>query len=382
MLAVGCAGVLYRSGEITVLGEVLPVVDRLYRAIAEPSQWPAALAAVADNLASDHVLLLVGTGPISDHGFLSARLDHDDFARRHAAYETRQPEINEFLPLRPVTREALIPDADFERDAYYNEVVRHVGGFHGLFARGRGAGSAYRLAACRARRRGNFDGDDVARLELLMPHLANAVALRTRLGLIEAQGRAFASLLDRLATALVLTDASARPLFVNEAGTRLLEDGGLELRPDGLVASTPAGTRRLREAVAAASIGSSAARRTIRLGRGDGRLPALATVLPIRRLDIALPGSGAPVAAVLINEPERPGVVDREAIIELFGLTPREADVAALLAEGLASPAIAGRLQLGRGTVASHLKRAFVKTDTHAQVELAALIGRFVRPTS
>lgn len=361
-------------------GEVLAVVDRLYRAVAEPSAWRAALGGVADLLGSDHALLWVGRGPTSDC-LLSARVDHDEFARRQTDYETQWPAINDWLPAGTITRVELIDDRSYERDVHYNEVIRHVGGFHALFARVAEPGPAYRLAACRRRSRGNFRSDATARLRLLMPHVANAVMLRLRLGLAGSEAAALRSLVDRLSSAVLFTDAAAEPLHVNPAAERLLEEsGGLHLRGDGLAAATADATRRLREAIAVHAAGGAAGPSTVCLPGADGALPLLATVLPLARLDIALPGIAAPLAAVVVTRPERPGAIDRRALAELFGLTPRETDVAVLVAAGLSPEKIAARLRLGRGTVASHLKRAFLKTDTHAQAGLAVLIGRFARP--
>src|SRR5689334_19731756 len=116
-LAGRSAGVLYRSGEMSeMLDELLPVVGCLYQAVAQPSDWPVALAAVADFLHGDHVLLWIGSGPTRRDTLLSTRIDHDEFARRHTAYETMRPEIERLMPEGPVTRNMLIPDSDYERD--------------------------------------------------------------------------------------------------------------------------------------------------------------------------------------------------------------------------------------------------------------------------
>jgi DNA-binding CsgD family transcriptional regulator/PAS domain-containing protein len=358
------------------------VVNGLYEAVAHPTAWPAAMDALADLLRSDHAMLWMGAGPVSQADLVATRIDHEEFTRRQVAYDACAPQFAEWLPLGAVTRDALVADRDYERDSHYNEVVRHVGGFHALFARARKPGAAFRLAACRHRNQGNFDSDDLARLERLMPHLANVSSLHIRLGMAEAQETALVGLLDRLSTALVLVDPSGRPVFANRAAERIAGSGDIELRRDGLAAATAADTRSLREAIAAVSMEPAAPGRCVCLGRATGRLPLLATVLPFAELDVALPGCPAPRAAVFISEPERADAIDRQALSKLFGLTPRESDVAVLLAQGMSLDRIAERLDLGRGTVGSHLKRAFDKTDTHSQAALAALVGRITRPAN
>ena len=71
--------------------------------------------------------------------------------------------------------------------------------------------------------------------------------------------------------------------------------------------------------------------------------------------------------------------VDARAMEALYDLAPGEAAVAALLAEGLPLPEIAARLGMTRETVRTYLKRAYVKTGTASQAELATLVLRSFR---
>ncbi|EDX26970.1 response regulator transcription factor, partial [Streptomyces sp. Mg1] len=58
------------------------------------------------------------------------------------------------------------------------------------------------------------------------------------------------------------------------------------------------------------------------------------------------------------------------------GLTPREHEIAALVAEGLTTPAIAARLYLSPRTVDTHLSHIFRKTGVTTRSALAALTAR------
>jgi DNA-binding CsgD family transcriptional regulator len=60
--------------------------------------------------------------------------------------------------------------------------------------------------------------------------------------------------------------------------------------------------------------------------------------------------------------------------LEAFGLTPRESEVATLVARGLDTAAIAERLVISAWTVQDHLKAAFDKTDTRSRKELLSRV--------
>src|SRR4051812_13370824 len=68
--------------------------------------------------------------------------------------------------------------------------------------------------------------------------------------------------------------------------------------------------------------------------------------------------------------------IDLAGLRSAYGLTEREANVAALLAQGLDINAIAGQLTIRRNTARSYLKDALQKTGTTRQAELVALVAR------
>ena len=91
-------------------------------------------------------------------------------------------------------------------------------------------------------------------------------------------------------------------------------------------------------------------------------------------------GSRAASVAIVINEPDAPAAVDREALAETFRLTQREAEIAALMGEGEGIGRIGAALGLSPGTVRNHLKRIFAKTDSHSQAALVGLLRGFTAP--
>ncbi|HXF47297.1 MAG TPA: LuxR C-terminal-related transcriptional regulator [Burkholderiaceae bacterium] len=82
-------------------------------------------------------------------------------------------------------------------------------------------------------------------------------------------------------------------------------------------------------------------------------------------------GAGGAAAVVLVDPP--PAWVPTPALSCLFGLTPAEARVLALLLQSQSPREIAAALQIATTTVRSHLKALYAKTGTRRQAELIAL---------
>lgn len=83
-----------------------------------------------------------------------------------------------------------------------------------------------------------------------------------------------------------------------------------------------------------------------------------------------------PAALITLTDLDRPNLVKRGELVELFDLTPREAEVAALMGEGYACEGVAQELAISEYTVRQHLKAVFGKIGVSRQSELVAIISR------
>jgi DNA-binding CsgD family transcriptional regulator len=260
----------------------------------------------------------------------------------------------------------LVSDRHFELSEFYNEVVRPVNGFYAVAARQELPALSAFLAVCRPRQNGNVAGNDATILQTLLPSLATSLQLHHRLQATDGVSAALATVLDRLEDGVILTDATARPIFLNARATRIVaEADGLDI-----AAATPIATRRLREAIAGAAARAAVPGRQLRLARPSRRPALLLTLLPVSRLGAVVPGVGVPRVAIFIKEPDAPITIDRATLREAFHLTPRECDVATQLASGLDLDRTAAELRIGRGTVHSHLMQIYEKTGVHSQAAL------------
>jgi DNA-binding CsgD family transcriptional regulator len=95
-------------------------------------------------------------------------------------------------------------------------------------------------------------------------------------------------------------------------------------------------------------------------------------VAPARCRDLFFNAPGS--ALVFVSDPEGADAPSSEILQHAYGLTPAEANVAALLATGKDIHEIAETTCVRQNTVRIQLKRIFDKTGTRRQAELVKLI--------
>jgi DNA-binding CsgD family transcriptional regulator/PAS domain-containing protein len=361
---------------------VLRVTNRLYTAAADPTEWRPALEAMADLMSADHSILHIHDGAAMS--VLSARLDERDLARCVAAAQASSPSVN-VAAMFPrgiaCNRAAAISDREFERSAYYHDCVKALNGFHAVTAWQGGTADMFSFTVCRSRHAGDFAASAPTILQLALPHLTLAVDLACRLANVESRNGSLTNVLNSMKSAVILTDANARPVFANAQAVRLTEErDGLLMNDIGLFASSAGANQALRDAISAVSATGADSKRGLRLERPSRRPPLLLSILPIWRVRPFLPGTPQASAAIFIREAAAPVEIDRVLLADIFGLTWREAEVVALLAQGLDVAWIAGHLGLKTGTVRNHLKHAFEKTGMHNQAALVALVRGLAEP--
>jgi DNA-binding CsgD family transcriptional regulator len=90
----------------------------------------------------------------------------------------------------------------------------------------------------------------------------------------------------------------------------------------------------------------------------------------------------APIACVLICNPEADNDVPPQLLEQLFALTPAEAKVTSRVARGDALEEVAACLGLTRNAVKYHLKTIYRKTQTTRQAQLTRLVAELAWSTA
>lgn len=216
-------------------------------------------------------------------------------------------------------------------------------------------------------------------LQTVLPHLVRAVQMRQLLGEASRQQALAEAALHQLRLGVLLTDAQARPLFVNRMAEQQIaaSNGALSLSFCGLKTRNPDDATRLCRLVADASSTTAGkglgAGGEMRIACGDGSFLQLC-VVPLSR-ECLDSGSAAPSAraAIFIACPDSIHLPWRRVAI-CYGLTQMEAKLAVQLAGGVSLEEVAKHLGISIHTARTHLKAVFAKTGTRRQPELVAML--------
>jgi len=348
---------LQRLGrEIARLGTLaLPYAD-LHRAITDRLRRAMPIDAACWHGLDPDTVLLTTADPVEllANGFLTPQTEMVA-AGSVLASEYQRDDVNTFASLAGRRRPSAILSETTrgrpERSARYNDFLAPFGLPHemrtALVSRGRAWGG---VIFHRTADTGDFRPEDAELMGKLSRPIAEALRNTVR---FDAARRA-----GPHAPGLLVLDA-ADGIELSTPGTDELLDS---LRhADPVVRSVPASVLIVAAQTRAA-------------GR-DGRRPEPLHV-PTASGWVTLYGSmpsGARdrVAVVIQGTPEDQAVPLR---LEAFALSPREREVATLIAQGLDTAAISERLFISPWTVQDHCKAIFEKTGTRTRRELRALV--------
>ncbi len=260
---------------------------------------------------------------------------------------------------------------------YYNEFLlrRDIHGVLGLMVWRQGQEAAV-MNLTRPPGRGEFVPEDAARLARFMPHLRRAVAIAEGMPDLASTGLALEGVMHLWPTAMLVLDRAGRPLYANAAAERLLaEQDGLAVQQGVLTASDPQAARRLYALLRAAADPDQPQGGGLTVSRRSARRPYVVRIAPRRPDRGSLFPSPARIVVTVadLDDARPPGAALLRAML---GLSPAQAAVAALLAEGRELREIGAVLGISLNTVRRHLAGVMARTDTHTQARLVQLLTR------
>lgn len=361
------------------------LIGKIYEAGSAPELWPSVL--------TDLTTLVDGTKAFLVHHDLAANTArvcsaHNVDPAYLCAYASGIGAENPWLAERcdhtligeVVKADTIVPRTDLHETRFYREFLKPLDLEHILLAGITVSGDRQiHLVVGRPESMAPFSDHDVGLCQPLVSHLHRAWQIQNENARQEFVEQGTVEALNLLSVGVAMVDADGKVLAMNDAADAIIRNGdGLRIGRVGLETSeggkavTPAGLiARCAENTPAAPFEPIS---VLAVPRPSGRRPYSLLVCPFS--GVADPWDDVQTAAlVFISDPESTtGGYGSELLRHVYKLTPAEARVATMVAQGHRVLDIAEQLKISVHTARTHLKRIFEKTGVERQAELVQLL--------
>jgi DNA-binding CsgD family transcriptional regulator len=217
-----------------------------------------------------------------------------------------------------------------------------------------------------------FTEEDIATTTAMGPHLRRLFDTRALLSLDRVGGGLTEAALNVQERPVAITDSLGKPLYMNAAAVRAFRsEVGLSLRRGRLSSATEPDAERLAAAIKRACntyVGSTIGVR----GAGDTFV----------RVGVApLCAAGRTYALITMDDPSEADCHLQRKLMEVYGLTRAEAEVASLLAQSVSTAHIATRRKVSIATIRTQIRQMLEKMEARNLFELGMLL-RSIPPGS
>jgi DNA-binding CsgD family transcriptional regulator len=357
---------------------VTDLIPQIYEAGSGQSSWDDVMSNLAQRLgAGGHLTYEEVKNPahgkssvISNKGFapevLGRYFEHYAGCNVWAASDA-------MVPGAVFTSSMLYPDERLKRTEYWSGWLRHVDVFYvvgGIIHDD--SASRTKVSFVRPERGARFDAHHRRLLEGFVPHLRASLSAQKRLAQSRSLLTPLLNTLNELDQGVVLLRSDRTVVHMNDSARALLRgQSALEVKGDRLDFASAEWNEQFR---ALARPDRQLARsETVYLRvRAAGGQMLQATLMRLAD-DVA-----GPRHLVLFIKQQRSDNAAEVALRKLYGLSPTEAQLASLLAQGRSVNEVAQARAVSIHTVRSQLKSVMQKLDVKRQAEIVQIINGFV----
>lgn len=279
---------------------------------------------------------------------------------------------------------SVVPEHEVQQTKFYQNWAQPQGLRDGCLVKFVHSADRIGMLACVTRANRDIVGPYEQKfISFISPHFRRAALIGDLLDQARVEARIYQSTLDRLATAVVLTNASGRILYANAAAEQMFEQAGPILKVGGKL-RTQASTSQ--QALNVALYGASQADQVLgRSGIGiplssPEKPPAVAYVLPLSA-GTARAAFQPATAAVFVSTHISAAPPSDAVLAALFDLTPAESRVVLAVMGNHKRLELTMQLQVSENTLKTHLSRIYKKTQTTTITELVMVIATTIGPT-
>ena len=359
------------------------LLDALYYAPYEASGWQEFLNRMVSLSGSRSARILV-MNKSADQVFSGVQVNTD--AKAHRAFVDHfvnlcpwRPGLEKLPPGQFYSSflDGICDQKTFYQSEFFNDWARELDIHHGASGTiWQHEGQTIQMFMQRTGGQGHFNRAETNAFNALAPHIRRALRLeaimhqrKQQQDYLEQQGRF---------SAMLLLNARSEMVYATESAWKILqEEPAIRMHARKLRLQEKAGQDLLDKLLTAsfdgANVHAPVTGGVVPIWR-YGRTPLLMQVMPLHPdADGGLMPVPAHVAIYLVDG-EQESQVDLDKLASLLDLTPAEARVAALVAQGEKPVNIATMSNVSLHTVRSQIKSIFIKTDVSSQAQLTKLV--------
>lgn len=360
--------------------ELLRLALFAYEAASAPELWPRFLELYGHAISSDITLLQNHDLGLNKSSILCAYGFSSPFQQ---AYNEHYSKMNVwrnggrslYVPGAVNLDQEQCPRLVFERSEFYNDYLRRIDAAYSMGAViARRHNEVPTLTALRGQSKGEFGEDERRVARFVLPHLTRAWAVHEKLDLLAAGE----SVLDGLPMGIVFLGPGGAAIYSNRCAEEIFRSNdGICLREGMVCAADRTADAQIRNAIRhALAPGGTPARRAVSVSRTFLRRGYQVVVTPFRARLRQFTGAPTPVGVMFIRDLEQPNPNKVDLLIQLYGLSPKEAELAAKLSAAKSLEQAADEMRMSYQTARTHLRHIFGKTGTSRQTELLLLLEK------
>ncbi len=367
-------------------------VGSIYDCAANPELWPDALGQIRDAVGGAYAL--VGFVDMTD-----VALGRPPYAKRFNTAWSEDWLVKLDLILKDIPLGGGLIGADVDRSwtqlTRLNEADFHASEFYNFWAKPQGLrdtlNSPYLLRSTMVgmlsipsfATREPYGTVECQLIERLTPHIRRAMSINDMTDKGKLALALYRQVLDQLSVAVFVVGLGRRIIFTNASGDAMLSYGNHVCSNAGTLSArhTIGSLAALDEAIDRAASGDTGIGISgigVPLVGKNGERSA-AYVLPITGKDLR-GDLGKGHCAVFISQRSEQQPMAIEILRTVFDLSPAEARVSVMIAQGESPAMISKSLAVSINTVRSHLARSYSKTNTIDQTSLGALVNKLMPP--
>lgn len=353
----------------------------IYSAASGLSRWDEALTSLSNAISGFAAQLIAvdkrsGGVQFSHVGGQASAHGHLEYVRSYHRIDPRAPVLMAPQSQGWLHCHTFIPEERAAVDPFYQDFLIPIGG---RYCSGIKVVDDAELVVMLGVHRGfgssPLEPDTIAWLDRVRLHLVEAMAIYRHLSNLHAERTLGKTIIDGLRQPVILLDELRGIRYANAAARDCMAARDVIVDRQGRLACCRAEDESaltaalIQLALQAPSGGSQAYRRHVRLRGADGR-PIGISCTALRPADVMGAFGPWPTAMLLIHDAARSPALDPVVLGEFLDLTPAEARVAVMLAEGASADQVAKRRGVSIGTVRTQIRSLQSKTGAPRQSEI------------